>query len=326
MPIAVNCDVDPAHGTSNVGSGVFLDTTFADISNIGISTGYPKAQPAVIIDRLTATGVKCVAQELIHSVYVPALTRSICVPRYLIDAQPGPPAGKTQTIKLWRQGRCAPDVGKAVCDPAKDNGNLLPVRPDAPMESRSLHPLFPNGTSCDKGSCVANILDFGATGAGSADDTKALSAALATKKPVFLPSGTYQISATVALPDGAVLIGEVWSLIVAMPGAAAFKSNASVAPMLQTSSGGSVQLVNLMIGTLPGSGKVGAPPAKGDSPGVQLLDWRSGAKASAFDVHFRVYGDAYGMLKLEGGAGGETRRSVQSACLCVWTVLSNATH
>jgi hypothetical protein len=95
---------------------------------------------------------------------------------------------------------------------------------------------------------------------------------------VFLPSGTYQISATVALPDGAVLIGEAWSLIVAMPGAAAFKSNASVAPMLQTASGGSVQLVNLMIGTLPGSGEIGAPPAKGDSPGVQLLDWRSGAK------------------------------------------------
>jgi hypothetical protein len=173
--------------------------------------------------------------------------------RYLIDAQPGPPAGKTQTIKLWCQGCCAPDVGKAVCDRAKDNGDLLPVRADAPMESRSLQPLFPNGT-------------------------KALSAALATKKPVFLPSGTYQISATVALPDGAVLIGEAWSLIVAMPGAAAFKSNASVAPMLQTASGGSVQLVNLMIGTLPGSGEIGAPPAKGDSPGVQLLDWRSGAK------------------------------------------------
>jgi hypothetical protein len=61
--------VDPAHGTSNVGSGVFLDTTFADISNIGISTGYPKARPAVIVDRLTATGVKCVALELTRIVH-----------------------------------------------------------------------------------------------------------------------------------------------------------------------------------------------------------------------------------------------------------------
>jgi hypothetical protein len=43
-------------------------------------------------------------------------------------------------------------------------------------------------------------------------------------------------------------------------------------------------------------------------------------------VHFRVYGDAYGMLKLEGGAGGETGRSVQSACLCARAVLPSATH
>jgi hypothetical protein len=49
-------------------------------------------------------------------------------------------------------------------------------------------------------------------------------------------------------------------------------------------------------------------------------------KASSFDVHFRVYGDAYGMLKLEGGAGGETGRSVQSACLRARAVLPSATH
>ena len=41
-----------------------------------------------------------------------------------------------------------------------------------------------------------NVLDFGATGNGSTDDTSSIQAALNTGKPVYLPAGTYIVSGT----------------------------------------------------------------------------------------------------------------------------------
>ena len=51
----------------------------------------------------------------------------------------------------------------------------------------------------------ANVLDFGAVGDGTTDDTAAIQAALTTGRSVYLPQNTYAISATLRLnSDGQI--------------------------------------------------------------------------------------------------------------------------
>jgi len=55
----------------------------------------------------------------------------------------------------------------------------------------------------------ANVLDFGAVGNGVANDTAAIQAALATGNAVYVPAGTYAISATLRLAaDGQIFFGD----------------------------------------------------------------------------------------------------------------------
>ena len=59
----------------------------------------------------------------------------------------------------------------------------------------------------------ANVLDFGATGNGSTDDTTAIQAALdsiSTSGTVFFPAGTY-IASTLSLPKSCSLVGAEYS-------------------------------------------------------------------------------------------------------------------
>ena len=55
----------------------------------------------------------------------------------------------------------------------------------------------------------ANVLDFGAVGDGTTDDTAAIQAALTTGRSVYLPQNTYAISATLRLnSDGQIFFGD----------------------------------------------------------------------------------------------------------------------
>jgi hypothetical protein len=57
-----------------------------------------------------------------------------------------------------------------------------------------------------------NVLDFGATGNGTTDDTAAIQAAVnagvAQNKAVYFPNGTYIITSTINLPNNIALLGE----------------------------------------------------------------------------------------------------------------------
>lgn len=55
---------------------------------------------------------------------------------------------------------------------------------------------------------VANVLDFGADPTGVADSTAAIRAAVATKKSVWVPTGTYLVSDLIALKNGQKLYGD----------------------------------------------------------------------------------------------------------------------
>jgi hypothetical protein len=64
---------------------------------------------------------------------------------------------------------------------------------------------------------VINVKENGAIGDGTADDTSALQAALTAggaTSPVYLPSGTYKVSAQLNLVTGQVLIGSGWQSVI----------------------------------------------------------------------------------------------------------------
>jgi len=63
---------------------------------------------------------------------------------------------------------------------------------------------------------LVSVKDFGAVGDGKADDTDALSRAVASGKDLLLPRGAYQVTRTVQLNPGQTVVGmdKCWSLIV----------------------------------------------------------------------------------------------------------------
>ena len=53
-----------------------------------------------------------------------------------------------------------------------------------------------------------SVKDFGAVGDGVADDAAAITAAIATGKAVYLPTGTYKVLTTIVIPTEAMLFGD----------------------------------------------------------------------------------------------------------------------
>jgi hypothetical protein len=55
---------------------------------------------------------------------------------------------------------------------------------------------------------VVSVKDFGAVGDGVADDAAAITAAIATGKAVYLPTGTYKVLTTIVIPTQAMIFGD----------------------------------------------------------------------------------------------------------------------
>jgi hypothetical protein len=64
-------------------------------------------------------------------------------------------------------------------------------------------------TALDKLRDVVSVKDFGAVGDGVADDTAEINAALASgAKMVYIPAGTYKVSATLNVPVNVSIVGD----------------------------------------------------------------------------------------------------------------------
>jgi len=73
-----------------------------------------------------------------------------------------------------------------------------------------------------------SVLDFGADKTGTNDSSAAFTAALAANKKVYIPSGSYRLNSTVALPTSAHLMGDGVATAISVFGVNAFSVAAGV--------------------------------------------------------------------------------------------------
>jgi len=88
-------------------------------------------------------------------------------------------------------------------------GNAAQPLDAVPLQQLNTVPFIVPGTTAsrsaqDRGADWVNVKDFGAIGDGVADDTAAVTAALATHKPIFAPYGTYKTTIIQASLTGAI--------------------------------------------------------------------------------------------------------------------------
>jgi len=124
----------------------------------------------------------------------------------------------------------------------------------------------------------ANAHELGAVGDGKSDDTVALQRAIDAHRIIYLPLGTYRVSATLRLRPDSVLIGLHPGLtrLEIADGTAAFQGAGGPKALLQSAMGGDAIVSG--IGLLTG----------GVNPRATALLWSAGENSLVIDVKFEL--------------------------------------
>jgi len=132
-----------------------------------------------------------------------------------------------------------------------------------------------------------NIRSLGAKGDGSADDTAAFRRAIAGHRAIYLPSGRYVVSDTLALRPDTVLIGLHPSAtqIDLLDSTPAFQGVGSPKPLIETPPGGTNIVIGIGLYT------------NGINPRAVAVKWRSGKDSMMNDV--RLLG-GHGTNRIDG--------------------------
>jgi hypothetical protein len=62
-----------------------------------------------------------------------------------------------------------------------------------------------------------SVKQFGAKGDGVADDTRIIQAVInkfSGCKIIYFDAGTYYVTDTIKIPEGTIIVGEIWSVII----------------------------------------------------------------------------------------------------------------
>ncbi|GJJ08001.1 hypothetical protein Clacol_002208 [Clathrus columnatus] len=131
---------------------------------------------------------------------------------------------------------------------------------------------------------IVSVKAQGAKGDGQTDDTKAIQAVFdqfSGCKIIFFDAGTYILTDTVTIPEGTIVTGEVWPVL--MGTGSNFQSQTSPRPVVQvgaSGSSGSVEISDIIFST------------RGPTPGAIVVEWNvkgtSPASAAAWDTHIRL--------------------------------------
>lgn len=189
--VGVNFTAAP---NNSVGSLILIDSEATSTNKIVLSQHTENADGSLIIENLKINRVGQVVADAQGNSLLSGSTRST-------------------TIKSFIQGTVYKDqtTGKYL----ESSGSLS--RPQALVDSNGAYwtksrPQYEQYSS----GCFSSVRDFGATGDGKTDATKAINAALkanANRRITYFPAGNYRVSDTIHVPVGSRIVGEVWSTI-----------------------------------------------------------------------------------------------------------------
>ncbi|KAH8809263.1 pectin lyase fold/virulence factor, partial [Xylogone sp. PMI_703] len=153
-----------------------------------------------------------------------------------------------------------------------------------------------------------NVRSFGATGAGTRDDSSAINSALQSCAPngqiCYFPMGIYLVENTVFVPSGSRIVGIGYPQIVGT--GSLFADETKPVPVVQIERPGTVGNVEIqdMIFTV-----------RGPTPGAIVLEWNIAASsqgsAAMWDTHIRVGG---ALSNMQSGACPKLTGDVNEAC------------
>ena len=187
--------------------------------------------------------------------------------------------GEIYQVKTFSHGLHFADAGGA---PAIQDVYETSPLASLPVPAASDLPALP---PCDT---WVNIRSLGARGDGSTDDTEAFRKAIAGHRAIYVPSGKYILSDTIALKADTMLIGLHPSAtqLVLRDSTAAFQGIGAPKAMVESSKGGSNILIGIGLYT------------NGINPRAAGAKWMAGAGSMMNDVRFL---GGHGTTKIEGG-------------------------
>jgi sugar lactone lactonase YvrE len=203
--------------------------------------------------------------------------------------------GETYRVKTFSHGLRFDDIGTI---PAIRDVDDTAALAQLPEPTKSDIPDLPAMKTW------ANIRSFGALGDGHADDTEAFRKAIASRRTIYLPSGQYRVTDTIALKPDTVLIGLHPSItrISLADGTPAFQGVGSPKALLEAPQGGTNIVTGIGLYT------------NGINPRAVAAKWMAGSNSLMNDVRFLG-----GHGTVEPGATVEENSKV-------WQQIYNNTH
>jgi glucan 1,3-beta-glucosidase len=263
----VGLDMANAPENQTVGSVIMFDSKFVD-TPIGVNSSFsensiPTTGGSLVLDNVDFAGSETAVLAL---------------------GQPLLAGGKTVTgwgqgnalAAGGTQGRIQGDISNAPQKPASllgDNGFFERSKPqyeDVPASQ------------------FVSLLEAGAKGDGTTDDTEAIQKAidgLTEGQILYAPHGAYVVSKTITIPAAKNVkwVGEIWPVFMATGANFADQENPVPVFKIGEKSGdkGTFEMSDIIVTT------------KGAAPGAILMEWNINAESGAaglWDVHFRVGG------------------------------------
>ena len=186
--------------------------------------------------------------------------------------------GAVYEVRTFSHGLHYADIGAAGTTESRFDAVPLPTMP--PPVASDLFPLPPGET-------WVNLRSLGAKGDGVTDDTAVFRQAIAAHRAIYLPSGYYVISDTLALQPDTVLIGlhPLATQIDLLDKTEAFQGIGPPKPMIEAPKGGTNIVIGIGLYT------------NGINPRAVAAKWMAGANSMMNDV--RLLG-GHGTNNLDG--------------------------
>ncbi|CAE6477174.1 unnamed protein product [Rhizoctonia solani] len=252
---------------ANVGSEMILDTTFED-TPIAIQTGgvTGTSNTTFILDNVNFKNVKSGVVDGNGTVLL---------------------AGGDKTVQQWIQGNVYKGSNTAF-KYVKDS--VMGVRKSPKLLDSSgkifskRRPEYEDYTADQ----FVSVKQFGAKGDGVTDDTRIIQAVIkkfSGCKIIYFDAGTYYVTDTIKIPEGTIVVGEIWSVIIG--GGKNFADQKNPRAVVEVGREGDnkpVQMSNLILS------------ARSGSAGAIVLRWNVGPPknqeemSGMWDVHIRLGG------------------------------------